>query len=657
MLPKSYRILKMAKARVHGNLPEKIQERPFADLLGDLDFGTIQVHVWYTRILGTRDVDAVLLAEGLGLFVIELKSINLGAIKEINGDNGLVLNDNVKSSTKKPAWLQAIDAAESLQNKILATPAHKDLLKDLWIAPGAALFRVYRETFRLRFGKEIQFRHAAEELAGGMIFAEDLADGRTLLKRLEYIKAHPLYKAAPNKRKDKPDLYDGQTALSLDAFIRFKLTPAETLTATEMARLRRIEDEEERHLDQINPDHHVICSGYAGTGKTLLGLQLALRRKVPTLFTCYNKVLATDIRRLTSMGASFLEFSFEAFDVFQLLADCERRLGVRPDRWDQSRETWEEYEARRVGKVIEADFDRGARLRSEWELVVVDEGQDIADAFWVLIDYLTGGSSKLFVIDGKNQLLYRSSSCEYLTDGLPSVVPMENQREKRRVYRNTSETFLLAQLFVQSYPSLEKAQRIWPQTLQKRYRAHRKPAADQVQFDFELMRENGGAPSLLDVAQRPAGEMVHLIAESLKKKIEQLRMTNDGTPSDILILLPYGKSDSTWRAMAINACESAGFDYLDYTDEDNRRASYSPDEIRLCTFHSSRGIEGLHTIVLGFDQLHLAAKQSDTTAANLGYICLTRSAFETEVYYSGRRDVVSGSPARFLTGVAEITGF
>jgi hypothetical protein len=646
----------MAKAKVHGNLPEKIQERPFADLLGDLDFGATRVHVWYTRILGTRDVDAVLLAEGLGLFVIELKSINLSAIKEINGDNGLILQDNVKSSTKKTAWLQAIDAAESLQNKIQATPTHRDMLKDLWIAPGAALFRIYRESFLVRFGRELQFRHAAEELADGMIFAEDLIDGRTFLKRLEYIKAHPLYKAAPNRRKDKPDLYDEQTALSLDAFIRFKLTPAETLTATEMARLRRIEDEEERHLDQINQDHHVICSGYAGTGKTLLGLQLALRRKVPTLFTCYNKVLATDIRRLTSMGAPFLEFSFEAFDVFQLLGDCERRLGLRPDRWDKTRETWEEYEARRVSKVIEADFDRGARLRSEWELVIVDEGQDIADAFWALIDYLTGGSSKLFVIDGKNQLLYRSSSCEYLTDGLPSVIPPENQREKRRVYRNTSETFLLAQLFVQSYPSLERAQRIWTQTLQKRYRAHRK-TVDQDQFDFELMRENGGAPSVLNIDQRTSGDIVQQITASLKKKIDQLRMTNDGTPSDILILLPYGKPDLTWRPMAINACQSAGFDYIDYTDEENRRASYSPDEIRLCTFHSSRGIEGLHTIVLGFDQLHIAAKQSDTSAANLGYISLTRSAFETEVYYSGRKDVLSGSPAQFLTGVAEITGF
>jgi hypothetical protein len=29
----------MAKAKVHGNLAEKIQERPFADLLGDLDLG------------------------------------------------------------------------------------------------------------------------------------------------------------------------------------------------------------------------------------------------------------------------------------------------------------------------------------------------------------------------------------------------------------------------------------------------------------------------------------------------------------------------------------------------------------------------------------------------------------------------------------------
>jgi hypothetical protein len=103
------------------------------------------------------------------------------------------------------------------------------------------------------------------------------------------------------------------------------------------------------------------------------------------------------------MGAPFLEFSFEAFDVFQLFGDCERRLGVRPDRWDRTRETWEEYEARRISKVIEVDFDRGARLRSEWELVIVDESQDIADAFWTLIDYrpiTDAGILKCFLAGG-----------------------------------------------------------------------------------------------------------------------------------------------------------------------------------------------------------------------------------------------------------------
>ncbi len=125
-----------------------------------------------------------------------------------------------------------------------------------------------------------------------------------------------------------------------------------------------------------------------------------------------------------------MEFSFESFDIFQLLGDCEGRLGVHRDRWVRAQATWEKYEARRISKVIEIYFDRSSRLRSEWQLVIVDKGQDIADTFWVLIDYLTGGSSKLFVIDGKNQVLYRNSSCKYLTDGLPSAIPAENQREK-----------------------------------------------------------------------------------------------------------------------------------------------------------------------------------------------------------------------------------
>ena len=88
----------MSKARIHGNLPEKIQEHPIADQVSPLDFWDRRAHVWCTRILNTRDVDALILVERVGLFVIGLKSdwalARLGRSAE---DNGKLLHDHVKT--------------------------------------------------------------------------------------------------------------------------------------------------------------------------------------------------------------------------------------------------------------------------------------------------------------------------------------------------------------------------------------------------------------------------------------------------------------------------------------------------------------------------------------------------------------------------------
>jgi hypothetical protein len=75
----------MSKARIHGNLPEKIQEHPFADQVSALDFCDRRVH-------------ALILVERVGLFVIGLKSnwalARLGRSAE---DNGKLLHDHVKT--------------------------------------------------------------------------------------------------------------------------------------------------------------------------------------------------------------------------------------------------------------------------------------------------------------------------------------------------------------------------------------------------------------------------------------------------------------------------------------------------------------------------------------------------------------------------------
>lgn len=46
-----------------------------------------------------------------------------------------------------------------------------------------------------------------------------------------------------------------------------------------------------------------------------------------------------------------------------------------------------------------------------------------------------------------------------------------------------------------------------------------------------------------------------------------------------------------------------GVSFIDYTKEDNRRSVASNSDVRLCTFHSSRGLEGERVIIFGLETI------------------------------------------------------
>jgi hypothetical protein len=50
--------------------------------------------------------------------------------------------------------------------------------------------------------------------------------------------------------------------------------------------------------------------------------------------------------------------------------------------------------------------------------------------------------------------------------------------------------------------------------------------------------------------------------------------------------------------------------------------------VRLCTFHSARGIEGTRVLVFGFQGIQKLVEESGQSVANLGYIVLSRSLFD-----------------------------
>lgn len=286
----------LVPVKLHGRLPWRPQELPFAEELLKLSVPrTNEIHVWFTQIVGTPDIDAVLVCKQIGLFVIELKNWGLTAIEEIDGVEGITVAEEVKKSTTKPPWQQAFDAMDVFSRRLKSYPA----AKYVWGSPAAALFNVSREAFVRKFREKSTSSEVLSIISDGVIFADDLVDGHGFIERLRYVKNNPVYRKAPNKGIDRLFRYGQDLIADLERCINFKFIPSENPTPSDLQRLRKIEQEEEKELQTFDMSANMICFGYAGTGKTVLGLQAALRKKVATLFTCFNKVLATDIRRLT----------------------------------------------------------------------------------------------------------------------------------------------------------------------------------------------------------------------------------------------------------------------------------------------------------------------------------------------------------------------
>jgi hypothetical protein len=535
----------MPQATLHGMFPDSRNERPFAKRILDLDFPFGQApHLWFVQILGVRDVDAIILVPNLGLFVIELKSYPLSCILEVS-HSGWRLDPSVKHSTKSPPWKQAQYACNSLKGQMERSTYWKQLRRP-WLSAGGALYRISRAAFKNRFGTEATQieKEWLDRLCEGLLFAEDIENGPTFIARLRRLKFEPLLRRAP--RTGETWKYNKEMISALDAYLRWKVQPSQRASAYDYRRLEIIEKKEEKRLDRVDLSYPVVCTGYAGTGKTVLGLQAALRRSVSTLFLCYNKVLATDIRRLADLSPRLRQFPFDSQDVYDLLAECEKRLELeRVPRDDQDFDSWAQM---RVEHLREANEKRGRILGKTWEFIVVDEAQDLPDWAWDLIFRLVGPNASLFVIDGKRQSLYRDTPADYLSM-LRDVMPDKNYVKKRRVFRTPDATFLLSQLFMMSYPDPRQAERIWQKQLGPAYRkALAKEASKQnSNLGFELPRKGGYPPKLINLWTRnsttsimgPTERGIQVVSDLLVTGYQKVTKNYNGKAGDILILVPY----------------------------------------------------------------------------------------------------------------------
>ncbi len=175
-------------------------------------------------------------------------------------------------------------------------------------------------------------------------------------------------------------------------------------------------------LDMLRRQRRVMIAGGAGTGKTLIAREKAVRlasEGMRTLLICYNRGLADHLREQCS--------EIEGLDVATFHQVCHR---------------WTKRVKSKFGRDLQsearAEFPRGDEfdhhmpmalanavdiLGPRYEAVIVDEAQDFGDEFWLPIEMLLTrpAEAMLYVFLDENQDIY-GRSAEIPVPGEPMVL-------------------------------------------------------------------------------------------------------------------------------------------------------------------------------------------------------------------------------------------
>lgn len=202
--------------------------------------------------------------------------------------------------------------------------------------------------------------------------------------------------------------------------------PLSTVVGRNESEVVRLTREQFQVLDGLAANRRVAISGGAGTGKTVLATEKALRLAEEgreTLLLCFNTLLANTLQQTMAGNARVHVHTFH-----QLCGLFARRAGIRvPPLNPDDPESF--YSSILPEKLVEAlDLDRDLRF----EAVVVDEGQDFREAWWIPVQLTLADpdTSVMYIFYDDNQAIYSQ----------PATVIRETGSMQFRLTRNLRNT-------------------------------------------------------------------------------------------------------------------------------------------------------------------------------------------------------------------------
>ena len=573
-------------------------------------------HLWFgiDYLPGVKDIDLLLWHEGVGVFVIEVKAVHsIDAFESFSFRNCKISG---RGQARSP-HMQAHAASEDLRSYLSSRNVRPPFVIATSVFPFIA---------RADWNDYWDAEDITGDFAEKILFADDFAAGPIGLKnRLAKIWL------TPPARTGSSQAWEHQKDLLRD-FDKAVAPPdaKPQPTKSDRDRLAAIErDVAKKAIDEVPAfgGDRVGFVGHPGTGKTFRLLQIGAAhadQQAEVLFLCFNKVLAADIRRLLQWSprwAGGKEHIFDVFDVHQLLnlRLAERGLGKSSDDQDAN-----DYGIAGVELLVELQEEEEI---ATYDTVLLDEAQDLSD--WQVqlaeLHLREGGTFAIGI--GMGQELYQGG----LSERLKALTEEIETTSLHRNFRNTKEIFQTA--FVAQESELD------PEKIRASMRRFREIQGKHQGLGFD---RKGRLPTLKPIASgTPSAEdgpkafYVDQEKEMLVEPYSQLivqelaQLDEHDQPIDLLILVPGENSPEA--AAAREALRRIDQEYFDLTVAGSRRAIVPSTAVRLCTFHSARGIEANRVLIFGFARLEGFCRPLRISPGRLAYVILSRSVFETTI--------------------------
>ena len=601
-------------------------------------FSDPRLELWFdvNYIPGITDIDLILSDSQVGLYVIEIKSMKIDSIQKFTNTEFILIKDEPKQHPLTQIRIGQL----KLRDHLKRIPKFQNKRNMLFVQTTVLWSEITRKEWKQRFKEpELDFVQQA------MIFKDDLASYNMLVSALQRIWERPLLgiSTPANARGEHGDMAEFRRVMAPQ-------TNAIEISASMSSELSRPVNESKKLAGKYAPPGTFKASfqGPPGTGKTTILREIALMylaAGASVLHVCFNKVLAADQKReYQLLKKNIDEYGFiDVFDVWELYKELGLSGGLSKEN--------------EVVEVVKAflESDDG-KHRIKYDVVLVDESQDLRDDFFKVLELIARPTASWFIAYGKGQ-----ETNNFVLDGthpspwLSKFLSEADTNFLKRSFRNSTRAFLIAQSFWEKFASLSDAKE-W---LKEKY-TQQTSSDNQFELDLALPQTKND----FHIVILPHGPSRRLAVKShILSAIEDSRKANRGEDLLVAVIKPSTPKPADAEVAAISSyelvkevlleiSEELQIDIHDVVPNENRREITKIGAIRLATLQGIRGLSASHVLLFDLDKLEQWAKRQGRSIKppmkNLGYIALSRSRASTIVAIDSNED---SEVETFLLGV------